>query len=85
MSASAVIRSELMQKSINLTREMAPNFIGTPKVIIHPGAMSLDHPILERDGCTLNCASLSTSWIMRVWSCSWKTCPLIPGISAGNG
>jgi sialic acid synthase SpsE/sugar phosphate isomerase/epimerase len=38
----------LMQKSINLTREMAPYFIGTPKVIIHPGAMSLDHPILER-------------------------------------
>ncbi len=39
----------LMQKSINLTREMAPYFIGTPKVIVHPGAMSLDHPILERD------------------------------------
>jgi N-acetylneuraminate synthase len=35
----------LMQKSINLTREMAPHFIGTPKVIVHPGAMSLDHPI----------------------------------------
>jgi N-acetylneuraminate synthase len=40
---------KLMQKSINLTREMAPYFIGTPKVIIHPGAMSLDHPILQRD------------------------------------
>ncbi|MGW8250472.1 MAG: N-acetylneuraminate synthase family protein [Anaerolineales bacterium] len=39
----------LMQKSINLTREMGPYFLGTPKVIIHPGAMSLDHPILERD------------------------------------
>lgn len=35
----------MMQKAINLTREMAPHFIGTPKVIIHPGAMSLDHPI----------------------------------------
>ncbi len=40
---------ELMQKSINLTREMAPCFTGTPKVVIHPGAMSLDHPVLERD------------------------------------
>lgn len=35
----------LMQRSIDLTREMVPHFIGTPKVIIHPGAMSLDHPI----------------------------------------
>ncbi len=40
---------ELMQKSINLTREMAPCFTDTPKVVIHPGAMSLDHPVLERD------------------------------------
>ena len=39
----------LMQKSIDLTREMAPHYIGTPKVIIHPGAMSLDHPIKDRD------------------------------------
>lgn len=39
---------ELMQKSIDLTRRMAPNFIGTPKVVIHPGAMSLDHPITNR-------------------------------------
>lgn len=37
----------MMQKAINLTREMAPHFIGTPKVIIHPGAMSLDHPIRD--------------------------------------
>lgn len=35
----------LMQKAIHLTRRMAPHFQGTPKVIIHPGAMSLDHPI----------------------------------------
>jgi N-acetylneuraminate synthase len=40
---------KLMQKAINLTREMAPHFQGTPKIIIHPGAMSLDHPIEERD------------------------------------
>ena len=38
----------LIQKSIDLTREMAPHFIGMPKVIIHPGAMSLDHPIENR-------------------------------------
>ncbi|MEA3439625.1 MAG: N-acetylneuraminate synthase family protein, partial [Chloroflexota bacterium] len=38
----------LMQKSIDLTRSMAPHFIGTPKVIVHPGAMSLDHPIENR-------------------------------------
>lgn len=39
----------LMQKSIRLAREMAPHFVGTPKVIVHPGAMSLDHPIRERE------------------------------------
>jgi sialic acid synthase SpsE/sugar phosphate isomerase/epimerase len=40
---------KLMQKAINLTREMAHHFVGTPKIIIHPGAMSLDHPIEEQD------------------------------------
>lgn len=39
---------QLMQKSIDLTRAMAPYFVGTPKVIVHPGAMSLDHPIRNR-------------------------------------
>jgi N-acetylneuraminate synthase len=39
---------QLMQKTINLTRRMAPYFQGTPKVIIHPGGMSLDHPIADR-------------------------------------
>ena len=38
----------LMQKSINMTRSLAPHFKGTPKVIVHPGAMSLDHPIQDR-------------------------------------
>lgn len=38
----------LLQKSIDLTRSMAPYFVGTPKVVIHPGAMSLDHPIKDR-------------------------------------
>lgn len=35
----------MIQKTINLTREMASFFAGKPKIIIHPGAMSLDHPI----------------------------------------
>ncbi len=39
----------LMQKTIDLTREMAPHFQGVPKVVIHPGAMSLDHPIEDRE------------------------------------
>jgi len=38
----------LVQKTIDLTREMAPYFVGVPKVIVHPGAMSLDHPIKNR-------------------------------------
>jgi N-acetylneuraminate synthase len=38
----------LLQKTINRTREMAPYFVGTPKVVIHPGAMSLDHPIHDK-------------------------------------
>ena len=37
----------LMQKSINLARRMAPFFKGTPKVVIHPGGMSLDHPLKD--------------------------------------
>lgn len=40
---------KLLQKAINLTREMAGCFVGKPKVIIHPGAASLDHPIHEKD------------------------------------
>lgn len=37
----------LIQKSIDLTLEMANHFKGTPKVIIHPGAMTLDQPIRD--------------------------------------
>jgi sialic acid synthase SpsE/sugar phosphate isomerase/epimerase len=37
----------LIQKTIHLAREMAPHFVGKPKVIVHPGAMSLDHPIKD--------------------------------------
>jgi len=40
---------ELIQKSINLTREISPYFSGVPKVVVHPGAMSLDHPITNRE------------------------------------
>ena len=36
---------ELIRKTITLTREMAPYFVGMPKVIVHTGGMSLDHPI----------------------------------------
>jgi sialic acid synthase SpsE/sugar phosphate isomerase/epimerase len=39
---------KLMQKTIDLTCRMAPHFDGKPKVVIHPGAMSLDHPIPDR-------------------------------------
>jgi N-acetylneuraminate synthase len=40
---------DLMQKAIDLTRRMAPHFSGTPKVIVHPGAMSLDTPISAKE------------------------------------
>jgi N-acetylneuraminate synthase len=45
---------ELLQKTINLTREMSPYFVGIPKVVIHPGAMSLDHPISQRESLYYN-------------------------------
>ena len=35
----------LIQKSIDLASEIAKHFKGTPKVVIHPGAMTLDQPI----------------------------------------
>jgi sugar phosphate isomerase/epimerase len=38
----------LIQKAIDLTREIAPHFQGIPKVIVHPGGMSLDHPIEDK-------------------------------------
>jgi len=40
----------LLQNTISVVREMAPHFTGTPKVIVHPGAASLDHPIEDRKG-----------------------------------
>lgn len=44
----------LMQKTIDLTHEIAPHFVGRPKVVIHPGAMSLDHPIPNRQALYSN-------------------------------
>jgi N-acetylneuraminate synthase len=38
----------LIQKSINLTREMEPFFEGVPKVVVHTGGMSLDYHIEDR-------------------------------------
>ena len=38
----------LIQKSIDLAREMEPHFVGTPKIVVHTGGMSLDHPIDKR-------------------------------------
>jgi N-acetylneuraminate synthase len=38
----------LIQKTINLTREMAPHFKDIPKVVVHTGGMSLDNPIENR-------------------------------------
>lgn len=37
----------LMQKSIDLARSMAHHFQDQPKVVVHPGGMSLDHPITD--------------------------------------
>jgi N-acetylneuraminate synthase len=41
---------ELIQKSLDVTRKLAPHFKGTPKMIVHPGAASLDHPIEDKEG-----------------------------------
>ena len=40
---------ELLQKAIEVTRsKLAQHFVGTPKVVVHPGAASLDSPIEDR-------------------------------------
>jgi len=41
---------KLVQKAINVTRDMAPYFTGIPKVVVHPGAASLDHLIENKKG-----------------------------------
>lgn len=41
---------EILQRGINVTRDMAPHFSGIPKVVVHPGAASLDQPITDRKG-----------------------------------
>jgi N-acetylneuraminate synthase len=40
---------ELIQKSLEVTRKLATHFKGTPKMVVHPGAASLDQPIKDRD------------------------------------
>jgi N-acetylneuraminate synthase len=40
---------KLVQKSINLTREISNHFNGIPKVVVHSGGASLDHPIEDRN------------------------------------
>ncbi len=39
---------KLLQRAIDVTRKLAPHFNGVPKVVVHPGAASLDHPISNR-------------------------------------
>lgn len=41
---------QLLQRAIDVTRKLAPHFKGTPKVVVHPGAASLDHPITDKKG-----------------------------------
>ncbi len=65
---------------------MAPYFVGTPKVVIHPGAMSLDHPIRDKAALYDNLRrSVEELDYAAAWSCCWKTCRRTPGISAGSG
>ncbi len=40
----------ILQRALDVTRDMAPHFVGTPKVVVHPGAASLDHPITDQQG-----------------------------------
>jgi N-acetylneuraminate synthase len=39
---------DLIQKTINLTREMGDHFMDVPKVVVHTGGMSLDNPIEDK-------------------------------------
>lgn len=41
---------DLLQKAIDVTRTMVPHFKGKPKVVVHPGAASLDEPIKDVQG-----------------------------------
>ena len=47
---------DLLQKSIDVTRSLGRHFVGTPKVVVHPGAASLDHPIEDKKGLYDNLA-----------------------------
>ena len=39
---------KLIQRSIDLTREIAPHFQGKPKIVVHPGAMHVDRQITDK-------------------------------------
>lgn len=39
---------DMMRRSIDATRKLSKYFVGTPKIVVHPGAASLDHPIQDR-------------------------------------
>ncbi len=41
---------DMMQRSLDVTRELSEYFVGTPKMVVHPGAASLDHPISDKQG-----------------------------------
>jgi N-acetylneuraminate synthase len=41
---------KILQRGVNVTRDMAPHFVGVPKVVVHPGAASLDRPIRDKKG-----------------------------------
>jgi sialic acid synthase SpsE/sugar phosphate isomerase/epimerase len=41
---------KLMQRAIDVTRDMAPHFVGIPKVVVHPGAASIDQSVSDRQG-----------------------------------
>jgi N-acetylneuraminate synthase len=38
----------ILQRAIDVTKKLAPHFMGVPKVVVHPGAASLDHPIHDK-------------------------------------
>jgi N-acetylneuraminate synthase len=41
---------DLLQKTIDVARKLSHYFVGTPKVVVHPGAASLDVPIEDLIG-----------------------------------
>lgn len=44
----------LIQRSIDLAREIAPHFSGTPKIVVHPGAMHVDGRKVDQQRLSAN-------------------------------